>query len=240
MVIRLHTSRSGSGGRGRGTALHLVGVLGPLIARERTDHQVDGSPIEFRLKIGMAIRSDVSEEFLDDLEPEFRVGHFAAADLERDLDLHVLAQEVDRVADFNPEIVRVDLRTELHLFDFVGVLMLLGFLVPFGLFVSVLAVINQATYGRHRVWRYLDKVDPQGPGHRQRLAERQDSELFSVYANYPDFAGTDLPVYPDERTGRRRITRRKRATQDTLVGWSLFMHSILSAQATTAILYNRQ
>ena len=50
------------------------------------------------------------------------------------------------------------------------------------------------------------------------MAELKDAELFAIGPNYPDFAGTDLPVYPNEWTGRRRRTWRKRATQDTLVG----------------------
>jgi hypothetical protein len=44
-----------------------------------------------------------------------------------------------------------------------------------------------------------------------------------VNPNYADFAGTDFPVDPDERTSGSECTRRKRATQDTLTGWDLFM-----------------
>jgi hypothetical protein len=42
--------------------------------------------------------------------------------------------------------------------------------------------------------------------------------LFAIGSDYADLAGTDLTVYPDERTGGRRGTWGKRATQDTLAG----------------------
>jgi hypothetical protein len=42
--------------------------------------------------------------------------------------------------------------------------------------------------------------------------------LFAVDADDPDFAGTDFPVDPYERSGGSEITWRKRAAQATLTG----------------------
>ena len=76
----------------------------------------------------MAVGSDFLNEFSHHLEAVFLVRHFAAAEAQRDLDFHLLAEEVDGMAQFNPEIVRIDRRAELDFLDLVGVLVLFGFL----------------------------------------------------------------------------------------------------------------
>ena len=68
-------------------------IFRAFVARQRADHQVDGAPTSLGLKIGMAERRDVGDEFFDDLEADFGVRHFAATEFERDLDLHVFAQK---------------------------------------------------------------------------------------------------------------------------------------------------
>lgn len=166
----------------------------------------------------MAKRSYCLEKFVNNLEAELRVGHFASAEFEGDFHLHIFAEEVNRMLDFDSEIVRVDLWAKLDLFDFVSVLVLLGFLVALGLLVTVFAEVHHAADRRCGIGGNFDQVNAGGPGQVQGVAERQDTELFAVARDYPDFAGTDLPVYSDEWTGRRRRTWRKRATQDTLVG----------------------
>jgi hypothetical protein len=84
--------------------------------------------------------------------------------------------------------------------------MLLGFLVSLGLLVPVFSEINQAAYGRGRVWGNLNQVHTVIACHGQGVAERQNTQLLAIDTNNPDFAGTDFPVYPDERNGRRRRT----------------------------------
>ena len=102
--------------------------------------------------------------------------------------------------------------------DFVGVVMFSGFLFLLCLFVAELAIVNQPANGRRRVGRDFDQVHSLGAGQVDRLAELQNTELFAVLCDDPDFAGTNFPVDPDERTSERRRTRRERAAQDTLDG----------------------
>ncbi len=166
----------------------------------------------------MTERSYCFKKFVDDLETELCMGHFASAEFEGDFHLHILAEKVNGVLDFDAEIVRIDLGAELNLFDLVGVLMFLGFFVPLGLLVTVFAEVHHATDGRGGIGRNFDQVNASGPSQVQSVAEGQYAELFAVAPDYPDFASADLPVYSDEWTGRRRRTWRKRATQDTLVG----------------------
>jgi hypothetical protein len=84
--------------------------------------------------------------------------------------------------------------------------MLLGFFVAFGLFVTVFAEVHDATDGRCGIGRNFDQVNAGGPSQIQSVTESQNTELSAVAPDYPDFAGTDLPVYSDEWTGRRRRT----------------------------------
>jgi len=113
----------------------------------------------------MTIWSDVSEEFVNHLESKFGVGHFASAEFEGDFHLHILAEEINGVLDFDAEIVWIDLGAELDFFNLVGVLVLLGFLVALGLFVTVFAVINEAADRRIRIGGDLDKVHACGASH---------------------------------------------------------------------------
>src|SRR2546423_12111459 len=104
----------------------------------------------------MAEGCDVGEKFLDDLKANLGMGHFAAAKFQSHFYLHVLAEKVDGVPDLNAQVMRIDLGAELNFLNFVGVLMLPGFLVALGLFIAELAKINQAADRWHRVGRDLD------------------------------------------------------------------------------------
>ena len=183
-------------------AFGLARLLGPLVTRQRSDHHVDAAANQLGLEIGMAVRGNVGQELLDDLEAKLRMRHFPAAELERDLDLHVLAEEADGVLEFYAQVMRINLRAELHLFDPVGMLVLPGFLLALGLLVAELAVVHQPAYGGRGVRGDFDQVHAIGASLREGLAQGQDPKLFAVGPDDPDLAGTDFPVNPDERTGR--------------------------------------
>ena len=85
-------------------------IFRALGARQRTQHQVDGAAHQLGREIGMAERLDRGDEFLDDLEADLGVRHFAAAKFQRDFHLHVFAQEIDRVLHLDAEVVRVNAR----------------------------------------------------------------------------------------------------------------------------------
>jgi hypothetical protein len=163
----------------------------------------------------MAVGGDFLGEFFDLLKSKFLVRHFAPAKTQRDFHLHVFAQEVDGVAQLHSEIVRVDLRAELDLFDLVGVLMFPGFLVLLGLLVTVFAEIHQAANRRDGGGGDFNQVHPVRPGHVDGVRQRDDTELLAVGADDANFAGADFPVYPDSGTRRERGTRGERAAQDT-------------------------
>src|SRR6266404_3091728 len=106
-------------------------------------------------------------------------------------------------------------------------LMLLGFLVALGLFIAELAKIHYAAYRRRCIRGDLDQVHAAGASEVESVTKLHDAELFAFQPDNPNFTGTDFPIYPDKRTGRRRRPWGKRATQDTLVSWNLFMQFIM-------------
>ena len=195
--------------RGRRTRFHAsagCGALARLLRGSGVIITCDAAPDQLGLKVLVAVRRNVREELLDHLEAEFRVRHLPAAELQRDLDLHVLAKESDRMLQFHAEVVGVDLRAQLDLFDLGGVLVLPGFLIAFGLLVAELAIIHQPANGRRGVGGDLHQIHAVGARKGQGFPEGQDAKLFAIGPDHPDFAGADFPVNPDERTGRRRIT----------------------------------
>ena len=112
----------------------------------------------------------------------------------------------------------VNFRAELDLLNFVGVLVLLRFFVPLGLFIAEFSEIDQAADGGNRIGCDFDQVHGVGTGQGQGLTQGQHAKLIAVHADNPDLAGTDFSINPDERNGRRRRTWGERAAQDTLVG----------------------
>src|SRR3954452_13463413 len=110
----------------------------------------------------------------------------------------------------------VDRGAELDFLDPVGVLMLLGFLFALGLFITVLAVINQAADRRRGIWCDFDEIDRFFAGQGQSVTQGQNAELLAFRSDNSNFAGTDFPVDPDEGACRGGTTRGERATQDTL------------------------
>src|ERR1041385_8394666 len=100
-------------------------VLGALITRQRADHLVNSAANHLGLKIRMTVGLNFVQKSFDDLKAKFGMGHFTSPEFQGDLDLHVLAEEIDGMLNLHPQIMWIDLRAELNFFDLVGVLMLL-------------------------------------------------------------------------------------------------------------------
>ena len=199
-------------------ALDGAGVFGALVAGQRADHQVDGLAHELRLEIGMPERRDFRDEFVDDLKPDFGMGHFTAAKLEGDLDLHVLAEEIHGMHDLDAEIVRIDARAQLDLLDGGGVLVLAGFLLLLGQLIAELADFDDAADRRDGVGGNLDEIHAVLAGQVQRLIEGKNAELLALRPDDAHFAGADFAVDAHLRRVGGVALGRKRAAQATLSG----------------------
>ena len=93
-----------------GFFFHHPRIFRAFIARERADHQIDGAANQFGREIGMTKRGNLFDEFVDDLKTDFGMGHFPAAKFQRDFDLHVLAEKINGMRDFDPQIMRINPR----------------------------------------------------------------------------------------------------------------------------------
>ncbi len=175
-----------------------AGMLGAFVSGQGTEHHRDALANQFRLGIRMCIRGDFLEEFIHGLKTEFLVSHFAAPEAERDFHLHLLAKKVDGMVELDPEIMGINGRAELDFLNFIGVMVLLGFLFLFGLFVTKLAEIDQPADRRDRVGRNFHEVNSLRAGHVDGVPEREDPQLAAVGANHADLASTDFPVDPYE------------------------------------------
>ena len=138
------------------------------------------------------------------------------------------AKESDRVLDLHAEIMRVNARGKLDFLHLRGVLVFLGFLVFLGLFVAVFAEIHDPAHRRRGGGCNLHEVHTVLPGEGEGVVEGHDASLFAIGTNDPDFAGTNFPVDPDERSGRKISAWGERAIQDTLVGWSIARKSCIN------------
>ena len=165
----------------------------------------------------MAPESNILDKILDYFEPKFLMGHFAPAETKGNLDLHIVAKKVDRMTQFDPEIVRIDGGAQLHFLHLIGVLMLLSIFVLLSLLVPELAKIDKTAYRWSGIGSDLDKVDSLRASHIDRFAEGDDSKLLATRAYDAYLTRTDLAVNSNKRVGRS-LTRSERATQDTLFG----------------------
>ena len=95
---------------------------------------------------------------------------------------------------FHPEIMRIDLRAELHLLHLVGVLVLFGFLVLLGLLVTELAVIDDAADWGVGVGGNLDEIHRKRLCLTNRFGQWENSQLLAVQTDDTDLTGADLPV----------------------------------------------
>ena len=88
----------------------------------------------------------------------------------------------------------LNIRAKFDLFDVDDLLLLLGFLLPFLLFLAALAKTHDAANRRLRLRRNLDEVEMLLLCHAQCFARRHDAELFTRGARHANFADVDLFV----------------------------------------------
>ena len=120
--------------------IQFAGIFGPLVPRQRGNHDDDVAAIEFGFEILVPVRFDLAKEFSDDIEANFCVGHFPAAKFEGDFDLHVFAKKIYSVCKFDAQVMGINTRAELDFLDGGSVLVFARFFFLFGLFVPELEI----------------------------------------------------------------------------------------------------
>ena len=122
------------------------------------------------------------------------MAHFAAAEADGGLHLVAVLQEAHDVVLLEFEIVLVDARPELHLFDDDDLLLLFRLALLFLLLKNVLPVIHDLADRRIRRRRDLDEIEVLFPGKVLRLRQRHDSDLLAFVVDQPDLGGPDHVV----------------------------------------------
>ncbi len=128
--------------------------------------------------------------------PNFGVGHFSSP--EQDCNFYFIAriEELGGSAALRFEIVIVNLWPDANFLELDRRLMLAGFTLLAALLISKLAVIHEPADGWNGVWCYLDEIKSSLSCHFQRIARGNDSYLFAVLIDEPDFANANPFVDP--------------------------------------------
>src|SRR5215203_1321299 len=93
-------------------------------------------------------------------------------------------------------VMRVDLGSELDLFQAGPRLLLAGLLLLDVSFVLELAVVHAPAHGRIGLWRNLDEIEIERTGPAERVAGLDDPDLLSVMADQADLWRPDPVVDP--------------------------------------------
>ena len=125
----------------------------------RAEHHRHVAAVLERALLDDAELGELLGEPVEDRDAALGVGHLAAAEHDRDLDLVLVAQEALDVALLGVVVVLRDLGAELDLADRDLLLVLARLLLLLGLLVLVLRVVEHAADGRLGLGRHLDEVE---------------------------------------------------------------------------------
>jgi hypothetical protein len=101
--------------------------------------------------------------------------------------------------------VVVDVRAHLDLFDLDDLLALARLVGPLLRLVLELADVEDLADRRVRVGRDLDEVEPGRVGAGERVADRNDPDIFAILIDETDLGYVDLSVDARALAGRRRV-----------------------------------
>ena len=138
--------------------------------------------------------AEILEKSVKQVAAPFRMGLFAAAEHDRDLDLVPVLEETLDVTLLRVVVVVGDLRTQVDLAYVDLGLVLAGSLLLLLLLVLVLRVIEQPADRRLRICRDLDQIEFRLAGHLPRLVGIDDSHLLAVGADQPHLGHADALV----------------------------------------------
>lgn len=145
--------------------------------------------------------SYIENEAVDDLVTEIAVGHLAALETERCLDLVAIAEKADGLILLGLVVVFVYRDRELNLFDDDDLLLLAGGAVALVFLIEELAVVLNFADGGNGVGGYLYEIQRAFAGHLKGFERSHDAKLFAVLVDDANFAGADTFIGADERLG---------------------------------------
>ena len=170
----------------------------PLLTRRH--HHGHLAAFELWLKLDLHLFVKLLFHPIQHFHAEMLVGHFTAAEAERDLDLVALLKELRDLFGFNLIIVRVDVRAELDLFQFLGLLLLLSSRFFLLRFVTHLAIVDDLTDRDLLVWRDFNEVHTGFAGSVQGSFYGHFTLFFAFFIDQKDACGTNIAI--GARAGR--------------------------------------
>lgn len=133
-------------------------------------------------------------EPLHNLMAHLRMAQLAAAEPNRNLHLVPVLQETQGVFHLRVEVADIRIESQTHFLHFHDVLILPGFLFPFGLLKPILAVVHDPAYRRLGGRGNLHQVEILLIGQSLGFPRGHDSQLFPIVADEAHLTVTDLLV----------------------------------------------
>src|SRR5688500_8505169 len=162
-----------------------------LFRRENHGHRL---AFEFRLALDLGDVGELLGDAIDDLAAELRVRDLPPAEHQRHLHLVAFLEEPPGVTRLRVEVVIIDARSVLHLFQVNDVLLLLRDARHLRLLELELAVVHDADHRRARGRCYFDEIETLFLRCRESSLDVQDAHLTSVGCDDAQRADADLPV----------------------------------------------
>ena len=174
-------------------SLGLAGLVikGALNGCEEHEHV---TAFKLGRRFDRSVLFQVLRKTLEHIESLLRMGHFAAAEHDGDLNACALLQETKDVTLLGLVIAHIDLGSELHFLDLDLGLVLTSLLGLHGLLVLELAVVHDLAHGRLGVGRDLHQVKVLVIGDALRITCVEQTELRSIDADKTNARGTNLIV----------------------------------------------
>jgi hypothetical protein len=172
-------------------------------------------------ELNRASVSDIEDEAVDDFVAEVPVGHLAALETKRGLNLVAVAEEADGLVLLRLVVVLVYGDGELDLFDGDDLLLLAGGAVALVFLVKELAVVLDFADGWNSVGGDLYEIEGALTCHLKGFERRHNAKLLAVLVDDTDFACADAFVSADERLGGTFIDWWNRSLHSGSVGLAM-------------------
>ena len=167
----------------------LLGLRLRLLRRGQ-DHR-HGPSFQRGLAIDGAVVGDLLGEPVEEIAPDVGVTDLSPTELDRDLDPVAVLQEADRALDLGVEVTFADLDPEADLLELDRTLVLARFLIPTGLLVLLLTVVEDLGDRRVGHGRDLDEVETTLLRQLQGLGRGHDTQLCPLFVDDPHLGDSD-------------------------------------------------
>ena len=148
--------------------------------------------------------ADILNQPVDDLVPKLAMGHLAATETQRRLDLVAVMEKADRLVLLGLVVVLVHRDRELDFLDDDDLLLFARRPLALVFFVEEFAVILNAANRRHGVGRNLHQIETALAGDLEGFKRWKNAELFSIFVNYANFTRA-YPIVDADELFRRTL-----------------------------------